>query len=168
MATKLSLNDVKKRIITVTVESLGNTVLEVDIQLPSVADWNNALLEVEFPIAEPKRKMVNGALQDVTDYNDPEYLRLRNAALEKLAMIRVTQALLGAGNFEELADMSLSDAAEKLEHEADKTLINSVNRALVDIMGDTKGGVKAKLAAFPDSTVSEGHNDNLSEKELVK
>jgi len=167
MVAKLSLNDVKKRNIAITVESQGREILEVEIQLPSVSDWNNAMLDIEFPTPPKLQRMKDGKKEDYQDFNDPEFLRQRAAAFEKLAMNRVTQALLGAGNFEELADMPLSEASDKLATEGDRSLIFAVSQALNDLMSNTKGGVAAKVAAFQHDTLPSTSDDDMRQKELV-
>lgn len=154
MAKKLNLSDVQKRIVSITIENpASNFSLEIDIELPSISDWNNSLLGIEMPIAPTRQRMVKGQKEDYTDFNDPEFRAKQNEAFERLAMRRVTQALLGGGNFPELAEKSLDEATETLIASADRSILLGVSQALSELMNGTKGGVEAKKASFRADTV---------------
>lgn len=163
MAEKLSLEDIKPRIVTVEVSNaVTNQAWVVDIALPTLTEWNNAQFGMEFPVAPKLQRMKNGAKEDYTDFNDPDFLRARELAIEELNMRRVTQALLKAGNFtKELDGLSLPDATKKLCNLADRDFLRGVFQALVSLINGTKGGVEAKKAAFPDHAVSEIDSEDL-------
>lgn len=151
---KLSLKDIQPKIITLEINNaeLG-TRMEVDMKLPTMQEWQDSYMSVEFPSPPIRQRMKNGQKEDYVDTQDPEYLRLREKASELLAMRRVTQALLGADNFtEELGDLPLEDAAEKLFETGDRALLTAVNVALARAMSATKGGVDAKKQSFREQS----------------
>lgn len=165
---KLSLEDIKPPLVTVTVENLvTGQSREVDIVLPTLMEWNNAQFGMDFPQAPKLQRMKDGKKEDYTDFSDAEYLRARELANEELNMRRVTQALLKAGNFEkELDGLNLSDATKKLMQIADRDFLRGVFQALVSLVNGTKGGVEAKKASFPDKSLLETDSEDMREKAL--
>lgn len=163
-----SLDELKKRKIPITVENPATGFnLIITVQLPSQSDWNNAILDLSFPVAPTRQRMKDGKKEDYQDVNDPDFLRKRNEYFDLLALRRVAQAIQGGGDYQELTDMPLEDATQWLIENADKSVLNSVNEALVEIMKGTKGGAEAKKAAFPASLLSENGHEDMREKELV-
>jgi hypothetical protein len=169
MAEKRSLSELAKRVIPITIENPATGFnLVINIQLPSQSDWNNAVLDLAFPVAPTRQRMKDGKKEDYQDINDPDFLRRRNEYFDTLAMRRVAQAIQGGGDYDELADMSLEEATNWLIENADKSVMNSVNDALIDIMKGTKGGAEAKKAAFPANPLSKNSDEDLPVKELER
>lgn len=154
MAKKLQLQDVQKKLITIVIDNPAiDFSEEIDIELPSMAEWNNDLLTIEWPIAPTLQRMIAGkGKEDYVDYNDAEYLRKRAVAFDHLAMRRITRALIGGGNLSELKAKPLDEAAEILAETGDKTIMQGVNQALNEIIQGMKGGAEAKRAAFQRTT----------------
>lgn len=163
MTKKLTLSDVKKRIVSIEVKNPASGFeLEIEIELPSISDWNNALLGIELPSAPTRQRMIKGQKEDYTDFNDPEFRAKQNEAFEMLAMRRVTQALLGAGNFPELKGKSLEVATNELMQNADRSILQAISQALSELMNGTKGGVESKKANFRTDTVSNDSDEDMS------
>lgn len=166
----ITLQDISKRVVTVTVKNESTDfALDIRVQLPSLADWNNSLLDVEFPDpSDYKKRKLNdkGMNEDYIDYSDPEYLQKRDAALNLLAMRRVCQAMIGGGELEDLAKLPLTEATERLMEKADRSILMAVNQAMINVMGGTKGGVEAKKAAFRHDSVSENGHEDMRQEEL--
>lgn len=168
MTEKLSFADAKKRSIAITISSEATGYeLSIEIELPSIAEWNEDLLNIEFPVPPTLQRMVKGQKEDYQNFQDPDYLFKRDRTFERLNMRRVVRALRNAGNLEDMSKLSLDELTEECLKEGDKSLYQAIYKALVDIMGSMKGGVEAKKAAFrPDSIPTNGH-EGLPEKELV-
>lgn len=165
MAEKLRLEDIKPPLVTVTVENaVTGQMREVDIVLPTLMEWNNAQFGMDFPQPPKLQRMKDGKKEDYTDFSDPDYLRARELATEELNMRRVTQALLKAGNFPELDKLSLADATKRLMELADRDFLRGVFQALVSLVNGTKGGVEAKKAAFPDTSLPKTNREDMREK----
>ena len=164
----LKLSDIQKRVVPITIDSpVSGFHIVIDIQLPSIKDWNESLLGIEFPVAPTKQRMKNGVKEDYQDFNDPEYLRERNNAFEMLAMRRVATAILGGGAFDELAGFSVQEACDWLLENADRTILLGVSQALNDLMSGTKGGVEAKKAAFQEPILPTDSDESLREQKVV-
>lgn len=164
----LKLSDIQKRVVPVTVENpLSGFSIVLDIQLPSMKEWNESLLGIEFPVAPTLQRMKNGAKEDYQDFNEPEYLRARNQAFEMLAMRRVATAILGGGSFDEMKDWDVLKACDWLVNDADRSILLGVSQALTDLMQGTKGGVEAKKAAFPLTTLPPNSDEDMRKEALV-
>ncbi len=172
MADKLTLSDIKPLTITVSVShaEIGFSK-DVDICLPTLQEWQDVYMTVDFPQAPNRQRMVNSKKEDFIDVNDPEYLRSKEAAMDTLAMRRATHAMLKAGNFPDLKGLPIEEATERLITEADRSILLAVYTALIRLMNGMKGGVEAKKATFQRDTVhasSHANRDQASERlELV-
>lgn len=163
MANKaLTLANIKPPTVTVVVThaEIGFSQ-SVDICLPTIQEWQDVYMTVEFPTAPQRRKLVNNQMQDYQDTNDAEYLRNREAANDLLAMRRATHAMLKAGNFPDLKGLSIEESADRLIKEADRAFLLAIYTALIRLMNGMRGGVEAKKATFQGNSVYEnGHADS--------
>jgi hypothetical protein len=169
MAEKLSFGDTKKRVVTVYVVSETTDMKrEVDIELPSMSEWNGDLLTIQFPVPPTLQRMKEGKKEDYQNFNDPEYILMRDRAFERLNMRRTVRALRNAGNLEDMSELSLDELTDKCIEESDKSFFQCIHRGLADIMNGTKGGAEAKKAAFPANPIPENGHADMRETELVK
>lgn len=167
----LELEDIAPRIITVKIESTDGLEREIDIRMPTLTEWNESILGVDYP--DPKKYIETrigkeGKKEDFINYDNPEYVLKHSQAIEETNLRRVTQALLGAGNFPSLQRLSLKEATQELREKADKGIIDGVHQALRQIISSTKGGVETKKASFRNQSAIVGSNGNLPQNELVK
>jgi hypothetical protein len=159
MADKLSLSDIKPLTITVNVvQAEIGFQKDIDICLPTLQEWQDVYMTVDFPSAPVRQRMVNNKKEDYTDVNDSEYLRAKEQALDALAMRRATHAMLKAGNFPELKKLPIQEATERLIQEADRSILLAVYQLMMRLMTGMRGGVEAKKATFQGNSLHASGN----------
>jgi hypothetical protein len=133
---------------------------EFNIKMPTIQEWQDVYMTVEFPPPpKPFQRMKDGKKEDFIDWNDPDYLRKKDAATDLLAMRRVTHALIGGGDFaEDFKGLSLEAATDVLMEKADRAILNAIYQALIRLVNGMRGGVEAKKATFQGNSVHGASN----------
>lgn len=110
--TTLSLGDVVARPLTVAVKLPDEREVSINVMPLSYIRWN----EIGWLVPEPdnvmKTEVIGGKKQKVV--NEKATRRAKHEAAQKRTLLRLAEALIGAGNFPELADKSLDEQVEAL------------------------------------------------------
>lgn len=150
----LSLKDIQSRLIEVSISSPDGYNETVTVGTLSYTEWNNCSIGVDFPSAPVIRMMTDKGMQDVFNYNDPNYRNDLARSESQVAFRRVVKSMLKGGNFAEIANDDFESQCESLA-DLDATIVQGVMQWLSQQQRHTKGGVEAKKATFPDSALPE-------------
>lgn len=138
-----TLDDLKPRIVTVTIELPHGEPFVVALRTLGYHEWN--MIGSEIPDPAIPRTRVGDDGKPALNPNDPDYLRARGEVTEERTYRRLASALIGGGM--ELPGDDIGAQARYLRENIDAGIAN----VLIDFLVSTVAGGRARIETRADT-----------------
>ncbi len=157
LAAPLSLADLSPELVNIRVQSAYGRIIELPIKMMSWFEWNDCVLHLIEPQVPNNRLNPSTGKHDLPNPDDGPYKEARQKYYEKRQYVRLLKALMAAGNFPELAELSEDERIKKFVTTVSVDIAFKLNNALDSAVAGGQQRVESLATSFhPELSASSG------------